>query len=69
MYLGNNQIGYIDALSNLFELRTIDLSNNQIDDVSPLFELENLEDVNIMGNQISENKIKKLKEKGIIVMY
>ena len=69
LYLANNQIGYIDTLSNLFKLKTLDLANNQINDISPLFELDNLEYVNIINNPISTIQIKKLKEKGIIIMY
>ena len=68
LYLSDNQIGYIDALSNLTKLKIIDLSNNKIDDISPLFELEKLEFLNIMGNKIPEAQIKKLREKGCIVM-
>jgi hypothetical protein len=65
----NNQIGYIDALSNLSKLKILDLSNNQIDDISSLFEFDNLECINIIDNRISINQIERLNEKGIVVTY
>jgi len=69
LFLANNNIGYIDALSNLLNLCILDLSGNQIDDISPLFELHNLEYVNLIGNRISDDQIKALRDKDILVMY
>ncbi len=39
LYLANNHIGMIDALSNLIVLQVLDISFNDVDDLSPLFEL------------------------------
>ncbi len=69
LYLANNQIGYIDVLSSLLNLRELDLSGNQIDDISPLLELNNLEYVNLIGNRITKSQIDKLKEREVFVMY
>ena len=68
LYLANNQIGYIDALSNLIKLRVLDLSGNLVDDISPLFALEHLEYVNLIGNPVPKSQIDFLEKKGIIVM-
>ncbi len=65
--LQHNQIGYIDTLSNLLNLKFIDLSGNQIDDISPLFSLSKLEFVNLTGNTVSKDQLKKLEMNGCIV--
>jgi Leucine-rich repeat (LRR) protein len=68
IYLSDNDIGYIDALSSLTRLKTIDISYNDISDIYPLFDLERLEFLNIIGNEIPEEQIKKMREKGCVVM-
>ena len=69
LYVAHNQIGYIDALSNLTNLRVVDISGNEIRDISPLLELENLEYVNLIGNRIPINQIEELKKKYIMVIH
>jgi Leucine-rich repeat (LRR) protein len=69
LYLANNEIGYIDVLSNLQKLRVIDLSGNQIDDISPLFELKHLEYLNLLDNKIPKHQIEILKKRDILLMY
>ncbi len=68
LYLANNNIGYIDALSNLIEHRTLDISNNNVADISPHFNLENLEYVNLIGNPVSKEQIIQLRKKCTMVM-
>ena len=48
-----NKIKDITSLSNLINLKTLDLSGNQIEDITPLSNLTNLKSLNL-----SENKIK-----------
>ena len=69
LYLSDNEIGYVDALSNLIKLRVVDLSNNCIDDLSPLFELPNLEYVNVTGNHIPRDQIGFLKKNNVLVVH
>jgi hypothetical protein len=69
LYLANNEIGYIDTLSNLLKLRVVDLSGNQVDDISPLFDLENLEYVNLIANPVPQKQLDELRKKGVIVMF
>ena len=68
LYLANNEIGFIDTLSNLTKLKIVDLSGNQIDDITPLIELKELEYVNLIGNPVPDNQIDLLEKNGIIVM-
>jgi hypothetical protein len=68
LYAARNQIGYIDALSNLTRLRIADLSMNNIDDVSPLFHLDHLELVNIVGNPVPRKQVERLKSLGCTVL-
>jgi Leucine-rich repeat (LRR) protein len=69
LYLSDNEIGYVDALSNLNKLRVVDLSNNCIDDLSPLFELPNLEYVNVTGNHVPREHISTLKRNSVLVVH
>lgn len=59
LYLGfwkgsSNTITDITPLSDLYNLRELDLSNNQIEDISPLSELTNLYGLGLRDNQISD---------------
>jgi len=67
--ISDNQVGYIDVLSNLINLKSVHLSNNCFDDISPLFELEKLEYANLSGNKISQVQINNLIESGVTVDY
>jgi hypothetical protein len=69
LYLSDNEIGYVDALSNLLKLRVLDLSNNAIDDLSPLFDLPDLEYVNVTSNPIPKDHISYLKRNNVLVVY
>ena len=68
LYLANNQIGIIDSLNNLVNLRIIDLSGNMIDDISPLLNLEHLESINLFDNEISLYQKNLLTEKDVLVV-
>lgn len=68
LYLSDNEIGYIDAVSNLIKLRVIDISNNAVDDLSPLFELPDLEYVNVVGNPVPHKHKEFLKGRGVLVV-
>lgn len=67
--LSDNRISNIDSLEYLTNLRELNLANNQIQDISPLFSLENLEFVDLSGNKIPSASLRKLKEKGINVVF
>jgi Leucine-rich repeat (LRR) protein len=67
--LSDNQVGIIDELSFLKNLKSVLLSNNYIEDISPLFELTNLEYVELSGNRIDIEQINKLAETGVTVDF
>lgn len=69
LYLANNEIGYIDILSNLPKLKVLDISGNQVDDLSPLLDLDELEYVNLIDNPVSEDQVEELQQKGVVVMF
>ncbi len=54
LWLWDNQISNVSALSGLMELMDLDLSGNQISDVSALSGLMDLTDLDLSGNQISD---------------
>lgn len=68
LYLSNNHIGFIDALSYLENLQVVDLSFNDIDDISPLFELNDLDYINVIGNRIPAWQLEQMQLKGITVI-
>jgi hypothetical protein len=68
LYMSNNHIGLIDALSNLGVLQVLDISFNDVDDLSPLMELNHLSYLNVMGNRIPTWQLDKLREKGVSVV-
>lgn len=67
LYIANNQICYLDVLSNLTLLRIIDISGNQIEDISPLYELENLQFLYLAGNPVPAYQIEELSKKGVLI--
>lgn len=67
--LSDNEVGFIDDISNLKQLRSIMLSNNYISDISPLFELANLEYANLSGNNIDPDQIDILTDLGVTVDF
>ena len=52
--LWNNQIADVTPISNLTNLRSLNLGSNQIIDVTPLANLNNLETLWLWGNQIAD---------------
>ena len=68
LYLANNHIGMIDALSNLVVLQVLDISFNDVDDLSPLFELNHLNYLNVMGNRVPAWQLEKLQLNGVTVV-
>lgn len=68
LYLANNHIGMIDALSNLVVLQVLDISFNDVDDLSPLFELSHLTYLNVMGNRVPAWQLEKLHLRGVTVI-
>ncbi|MBN2039713.1 MAG: leucine-rich repeat domain-containing protein [Spirochaetes bacterium] len=70
LYLSENSIEDISALASLSELKELDISFNEIDDISVLLELTNLKYVNLINNPVADKSvIKRLLEKGVIVIY
>jgi hypothetical protein len=69
LYLSNNHLGMIDALSNLTVLQVLDISYNDVDDLSPLFELSHLSYLNVMGNRIPAWQLEKLQLQGITIVH
>lgn len=67
--LSDNQVGFIDDITNLKRLKSVRLSNNYIEDLSPLLELENLEYADVSGNRIDSEQIEELIGRGITVDY
>jgi len=68
LYLANNHIGMIEALSNLIVLQVLDISFNDVDDLSPLFDLNHLSYLNVMGNRIPSWQVETLRSKGVTVV-
>lgn len=68
LYLANNHIGMIDALSKLVVLQVLDISFNDVDDLSPLFELNHLNYLNVMGNRVPAWQLEKLQMKGVTIV-
>jgi hypothetical protein len=68
LYLSNNHVGLIDALSNLTVLQVLDISFNDLDDLSPLFDLSYLSYLNVMGNRIPSWQLEKLQLKGVTIV-
>jgi len=68
LYLANNHIGLIDALSNMVVLQVLDISFNDVDDLSPLFDLKHLNYLNVIGNRIPAWQLEKLQENGVTVV-
>ncbi|MCP4311847.1 MAG: hypothetical protein GY790_11325 [Bacteroidetes bacterium] len=69
LYLANNHIGMIDALSNLVVLQVLDISFNDVADLSPLFDLSHLSYLNVMGNLVPDWQLEKLKLRGVAVVH
>lgn len=68
LYLANNHIGIIEALSNLIVLQVLDISFNDVDDLSPLFELSHLNYLNVMGNRVPSWQLEQLHLKGVTII-
>jgi hypothetical protein len=68
LYLANNHIGMIDALSNLIVLQVLDISFNDVDDLSPLFELNHLDYLNVVGNRVPDWQVEELRARGVTVI-
>ncbi|KAB2920936.1 MAG: hypothetical protein F9K22_14750 [Bacteroidetes bacterium] len=68
LYLGNNRVGYIDALQFLPDLQALDISYNAVDDLTPLFAMEHLEYVNAMGCRIPAKQVQRMREKGTTII-
>lgn len=68
LYLANNHIGMIDALSKLVVLQVLDISFNDVDDLSPIFELNHLNYLNVMGNRVPAWQLEKLQMKGVTIV-
>jgi internalin A len=56
LYLEENQISDLSALSGLTNLTYLDLSNNQLSDISALSGLTKLESLYLSGNPVIDNK-------------
>ena len=69
LYLANNHLGLVDALSNMVVLQVLDISFNDVDDLSPLFDLNHLNYLNVMGNRIPSWQMEKLQENGVTVVH
>jgi len=69
LYLAGNAVSDVTVLQQLKKLREIDLSYNDIEDISTLFELPYLEYLNVLGNPIPDNQIRRLEQKGILVIH
>jgi Leucine-rich repeat (LRR) protein len=54
LYLSNNQISDVSAVSGLVNLSVLDLGANQISDVSPLSGLVSLTSLDLWYNQVSD---------------
>lgn len=68
LYLANNHIGMVEALSNLIVLQVLDISFNDVDDLSPLFELSHLNYLNVMGNRVPSWQLEELQLKGVTII-
>lgn len=69
LYLANNHIGLVDALSNMVVLQVLDISFNDVDDLSPLFDLKHLNYLNVMGNRVPSWQLEKLQMNGVSVVH
>lgn len=68
LYISGNQVFEIDSLSYLKRLRFVDLSHNSITDIGPVLNLDGLQYLNVVGNAISEEQLKILVDKGVLVV-
>lgn len=68
LYLSQNLIDSVDALSELLNLKRLDISFNDIQDLRPLYKLPCLEYLNVMGNEIPANQISHMKRRRVLVV-
>jgi len=68
LYLAGNDIDDLSGIESLHNLRLLDLENNRLEDIEPLLNLRALEFVNLLGNRVDASQMKRLRERGVIVL-